>query len=567
MLARRLEERHRMSFDRTSGFPLSGYNRILTVAMTGLARLKEDLIRSIGPDKTSVILFRYGIEAGIASALTIMELFDFESSEELLTVGGSLNASSGRAQVTFEDIRFDDDGRLYHLSGMCRDSAEAYSWRTQAAKSERPVCAILMGMISGYASTVCGREVLVKERTCEAQGDEHCSFTWHAGDEADAVQGSLVLDDLSEQIMRLQETLKQSRDELERQQVEIMTLRQEVLKRYSDPELIFRSKAMARVLMLAEKAAPTRATILLEGESGTGKEVVARFIHRHSDAAEKPFLAVNCAALPSQLLESELFGHVKGAFTGADSHKKGLFIEAKQGTLLLDEVGEIPLDLQAKLLRALQEKEVRPVGGLRHQTVQARIVASTNRDLRTLVGAGLFREDLYFRLSVFPISVPPLRERREDILPLARHFLSQISPNHPGFYPHSMRRMETYHWPGNVRELQNWVEYAVILAGNGRIRPEHLPLGIARTETDPIGMLMTDLPTCAEVESRYIRHVLEKTGHNKAEAARILGIGVSTLWRRLKEAGPKLPAGAVERGGTGSMDTGRGPRGRARGPA
>lgn len=557
MLARHLEEQQLTSIDRMSGFPLPGYNRILMVARTSLARLREDLIKSIGPEKTSVILFRYGIEAGIASALTMMEMYDFESEEELLTVGGFLKASSGRAQVTFHEIRFDADGMLCTLSATCRDSSEAYPWRTQAQKSSYPVCAILTGMISGYASTVCGREVLVREVSCEAQGHDHCTFTWRAGEEADGGHHALVLDNLSEEITRLQETLKQSRDELERQHAEIVTLRQEVRKRHGDPEIIFRSRAMDRVLMLAEKAAPTRATILLEGESGTGKEVIARFIHRHSETADEPFLAVNCAALPAQLLESELFGHVKGAFTGADTHKKGLFIEAKQGTLLLDEVGEIPLELQAKLLRALQEKEVRPVGGLTHQPVQARIVASTNRDLRSLVGSGQFREDLYFRLSVFPIFVPPLRERREDILPLARHFLTRINPKHPGFTPQSVRRMEAYHWPGNVRELQNWVEYAVILADTGRIRPEHLPTGIARTETDPIGALMTDLPTSAEVELRYIRHVLEHTRYNKAEAARILGMGVSTLWRRLKETPPNGPAGAVVRGIPADGDAGR----------
>lgn len=194
--------------------------------------------------------------------------------------------------------------------------------------------------------------------------------------------------------------------------------------------------------------------------------------------------------------------------------------------------------MQAKLLRALQEREVRQVGGLKDIPVQARIIAATNRDLRAMVKEGLFREDLYYRLAVFPLFVPPLRERREDILLLARNFLARSQPDHPGFSPRAVRQMEAYPWPGNVRELENWIEYAVVMSGNERILPEHFPLPMPPPSGDTLSALATDLPTLEELEKRYTKLVLEHTAGNRTEAARLLDIGISTLWRRLKEGEP-----------------------------
>jgi transcriptional regulator with PAS, ATPase and Fis domain len=295
---------------------------------------------------------------------------------------------------------------------------------------------------------------------------------------------------------------------------------------------------MSKLLIRAEKVAATHSTVLIQGESGTGKEVIARFIHRHSASSGKSFMAINCAALPPNLLESELFGHVKGAFTGASSEKKGLFVEAGEGTLFLDEVGEIPLEMQAKLLRALQEREVRQVGGLKDYPVHARIIAATNRDLQEMVKEGRFREDLYYRLAVFPLFVAPLRERREDILLLARNFLARIQPDSAGFSPKAVRQMEAYAWPGNVRELENWVEYAVVVAGREKILPEHFPMPTTASSRDTLSAFVADFPTMEELEQRYTKLVLEHTAGNRTEAARLLGIGASTLWRHLKEKKP-----------------------------
>ncbi|CAO0819605.1 hypothetical protein DFAR_1030007 [Desulfarculales bacterium] len=289
---------------------------------------------------------------------------------------------------------------------------------------------------------------------------------------------------------------------------------------------------------MASKAAPTAATVLMTGETGTGKELLVRFLHRCSGRGDKPFLVINCAALPPNLLESELFGHLRGVLTGTERDKKGLFVETGTGTLFLGEVGELPLELQAKLLRALQKKYA-PGAGVKGQTVRAYIVAASNRDLQEIVTTGSFREDLYYRLAVIPIALPPLRQRLEDTLPLARHFLQQFQPSSPGFSPTAVRLMGPHSWPSNVRELANVVEYAVVLAGNERIETEHLPPGLGRASSDPLAGLAAGLPNQEELLRRYTDYMLEQTGDNKSQAARILGIGPNTLWRRLKAQAPE----------------------------
>ncbi|MBN1662658.1 MAG: sigma 54-interacting transcriptional regulator [Deltaproteobacteria bacterium] len=533
-------QKNLINVDNEDGFTRFGSNRVVTFGITALASLIRDIIRTLGLKKGSIICFRYGYEAGIAQALVVTERYHFNGYDEYLRICEFVKTMSGVAHVEFKEVEFDNEGKLLRFTGTWRDSLEAYIWRSQFKKNyEGPVCVILAGMISGYTSAIFGQEVLVRELACETQGhQDYCTFEGRPlsgwGIDAQDSTSGLILDNQEEEMTQLQTALRQAWDVMERQKSEIRDLKNKVELK-EDPHVIYRSEAMANVLQLAEKVAPTRSTVLLQGESGTGKEVIARFIHRHSATPDEPFLAINCAALPANLLESELFGHMRGSFTGADFDKKGLFIEAGSGTLFLDEVGDIPVEIQAKLLRAIQEKVVRQVGGVKEIPVQARIIAATNRELKVLVEEGRFREDLFFRLSVFPISIPPLRERREDILPLARHFLDKMHEDHPGFIPRSIRQMESYNWPGNVRELENWVEYAVILSGKERIRPEHLPADIQKTSFDPLAMLAADLPTWDELEKRYIRFVLQKTDHNKSDAARILGMGGSTLWRRLKE--------------------------------
>ena len=308
--------------------------------------------------------------------------------------------------------------------------------------------------------------------------------------------------------------------------------------------IIGRSPRMQRIFRFVSKIAPTESAVLLTGESGTGKELLARSIHFQSRRAHEPFLAINCGALPENLLESELFGHVRGSFTGATTDKKGMFEQADGGSLFLDEVGELPQTSQVKLLRALQDGEVRRVGSNSSIRVDVRIISATNRDLRRAMEEGGFREDLYYRLNVFQIEVPPLRERREDIPLLAGYFLdryaAKMHKSLSGFSEEAQVRLVRYDYPGNVRELENALQRAVALAEDDVIRPEDLPPQMReaarpRIEAPKEAVHVPDGLTLEEVEAIYIQRTLERVAGNASEAARRLGISRSTLWRKLKK--------------------------------
>jgi two-component system, NtrC family, response regulator HydG len=281
-------------------------------------------------------------------------------------------------------------------------------------------------------------------------------------------------------------------------------------------------------------------SVLISGETGTGKEVLARFIHRQSPRAALPFVGVNCTALPETLLESELFGHKAGSFTGATRDRTGLFEQAEKGTIFLDEIGDISPAMQMKLLRVLQEKEVLRVGESQTRKIDVRVIAATNRNLPELIREGRFREDLYYRLRVIEVEIPPLRLRRDDILPLARHFVRQLGLR----LKMAQLRLDatcadyllSYDWPGNVRELENAIEHAAVLSVNHLILPEHLPSHIAHAGADPQILTADTSRTLAQIEQTYIQAVLKSAGGNQTQAARTLGISPSTLWRKLKPA-------------------------------
>lgn len=315
--------------------------------------------------------------------------------------------------------------------------------------------------------------------------------------------------------------------------------------------MVGRSAPMIALYKEIARVAPTRSTVLIIGESGVGKELVARAIHRHSARADGPFVPVNCGALPENLLESELFGHVKGAFTGAVADRKGLWEEADKGTLFLDEIGDIPLAMQVKLLRALQEGEVRPVGGSRARQVDARVIAATNRNLEADVAAGRFREDLYYRLSTVTLRVPPLRQRREDLPLLVEVFLQRAAKAHGRSLwldPAALAVLTAYDFPGNIRELQAAIEYAALYARGGVIRPEDLPLKLQTPEARSSAAaasasapaVFADLPTLDELERRYLVHVLEAVKGNRTRAAEIMGIDRRTLYRMAERFGLNL---------------------------
>jgi len=323
-----------------------------------------------------------------------------------------------------------------------------------------------------------------------------------------------------------------------RLQEENTLLKDKLRERYIPTEVVGESAMMQRILAQLAQISATSATVLIEGESGTGKELIANIIHYNSKRAASPFVKVNCAAFVETLLESELFGHEKGAFTGAVAARKGRCELADQGTLFLDEVGDLPVSAQIKLLRFLQEKTFERVGGATTQQVDVRIISATNRNLEELVAKGAFREDLFYRLCVVRVQVPPLRERREDILPLAGHFLRRYRNTHnrplSGFSPELSRLLHGHSWPGNVRELMNCVECLVVSAPGPMITPEDVPEYLmARCRRDDAG----EEGVLTRNERQLIEETLRRTGGDKTAAAKILGISLRTLYRRLEQWG------------------------------
>jgi two-component system response regulator HydG len=329
-----------------------------------------------------------------------------------------------------------------------------------------------------------------------------------------------------------------------RMREELTHLRKAIASTQSFGELIGESAAMTGVFRLIERVAALSSSILITGESGTGKELVARALHRLSEFQEGPFAAINCGAIPETLMESELFGHVKGAFTDAHSDRMGVFREADGGTLFLDEIGELPLSVQPKLLRAIQERKVRPVGGTREMGFETRIIAATNVDLEEAVKLKKFREDLYYRLNVIPMELPPLRARGNDILLLAQHFVERFGKRKGqktvhGFSPEVMECLLAYSWPGNIRELQNCIERAIAISQGEVLSLEDFPERIRhkdKLETMDVAEPASWI-SVGELEHRYILKVLEYVGGNKRRAAQILGFNRTTLYRKLQQRG------------------------------
>jgi transcriptional regulator with PAS, ATPase and Fis domain len=427
-----------------------------------------------------------------------------------------------------------------------RRSYEAEQHLHHFGRSERPVCWSLLGYISGFASACVGHEVYFQETACLGSGAEACTIVGRSadawGDRLESLRYDFQGADLRAEVDRLRDAVHQERRKLARRERalaererEMDVLRERVSRHARAKRFVLTSPAMHDVLELAARVAPLDTTVLVYGESGTGKEFVVRMIHEQSERAAGPLVSVNCAALTDTLLESELFGHVRGAFTGAVRDKPGLFEVATNGTLFLDEVGEIAATVQAKLLRALQEGEIRRVGSERTIRVHPRVIAATNRDLRAEIDAGRFREDLFFRLGAFVITVPPLRDRREAIAPLAQEFLRRAATRFKKdvgvIAPDAMSRLLDYDWPGNVRELEHAIERAVIVASGRKLSLADLPPEItSRNRTRG----RSDSLDLERREREAIERALERFGGNRRQAAEALGISTVTLWRKLK---------------------------------
>ncbi|CAM2164027.1 Transcriptional regulatory protein XylR [Paraburkholderia sacchari] len=431
--------------------------RMVLLHTGALATLRQELMESVGPAQTRRFFTRVGFAAGERDAALAREIRSGASLFDTFHVGPQLHMLEGAVQVT--PVRFDADPATgaFHFEYRWEHSWEADVHLRTFGPQPEPVCWMLIGYATGYTSAFFGRQILFKETGCVGMQHPHCAIVGKPAEEwpdAEAISSWFKADSLINTIRDLQ--------------TEVESLRLEIAPDDDRTRLVGRSEAFRAAYTLLETAAPTKVAVLLTGETGVGKERFARALHSLSPRAEKPFVAVNCAAIPHALIESELFGAEKGAFTGSQAARAGRFERADGGTLFLDEIGELPLDVQAKLLRVLQEGEVERLGATQSRKVDVRVVAATNRDLEQAVRDGSFRADLYYRINVYPVPIPPLRERQDDIALLADAMLARFASLHgkpaPTLTDYAYDALRGYRWPGNVRELENLIERAVILS-------------------------------------------------------------------------------------------------------
>ena len=523
--------------------------RVVILSAAAMGLLRKELIDTLGVEAARRVAIRFGFADGYHDAVNLRERSKWTDPLDGVRAGAMLHTLEGIVRAEVHQLDHDASTGHFEEKVFWHDSYVAEQHVHHYGKTSAPVCWSLVGYASGFVSACLGQEIYFRETSCVGQGAKHCvavgrdADSW--GAEIDSIRADFQAANLGQEVERLREAVGRRLKELdrrerllERRERELNILRERINRQAAAKQFVARSQAMQDVLELAARVAPLDTTVLVYGESGTGKEFIVRLIHDQSPRAAAPFVSINCAALTETLLESELFGHVRGAFTGAVRDKAGLFEVAGNGTIFLDEIGEVAPSVQAKLLRALQEREIRRVGAERNIKVNARVVAATNRDLRAAVEASTFREDLYFRLGAFIISVPPLRDRREDIPPLVHNFLvraaSQMKKDVRAISADAMSALMNYPWPGNVRELEHAVERAVIVANTPSLRARDLPPEITQKSRPRPGDDTLDLQ---EQERASIERALERFGGNRRKAAEALKISTVTLWRKMKQYG------------------------------
>jgi len=523
--------------------------RVVLLSAAAMGLLRKELIDTLGTETARRLFLRFGYADGYHDAVSLRDQSKWPDPLEGLHAGIVLHRLEGLVRAEIVSLEHDHTSGRFHEEVLWHDSYVAEQHVHHYGKTDMPVCWSLVGYASGYASACLGREIFFRERECLAQGATTCRVvgkdadSW--GDELPALRADFQSETLGREVERLRDAIHGRFQELERRERlvekrerELNLLRERVARHAASKRFIAGSEVMQEVLELAARVAPLDTTVLIYGESGTGKEFIVRMIHDQSSRASGPFVSINCAALTETLLESELFGHVRGAFTGAVRDKEGLFEVAGNGTLFLDEIGEVAPTVQAKLLRALQEREIRRVGAERPLKVNTRVVAATNRDLRAAVAAGTFREDLFFRLAGFVITVPPLRERREDIPALVHDFVTRaaarVRRDVHSVSADAMTALMNYSWPGNVRELEHAIERAVIVARGTSIRRRELPPEISDNRRTRSSEDNLDLQA---QERLMIERALERFRGNRREAAQALNISTVTLWRKMKQYG------------------------------
>ncbi len=537
----RVEDLHHqelLELDPQGGVIRFAGQRALLLDAVAMGLLRQYLVENFGRTAARAVLTQFGFAHGWRMAAAMQKQYAWESIEQWRRAGPRIHTLAGLFH-----IQSGSEDPLSKQGATMLASYEAEQHLLHFGRADSAVCWTICGLISGYLSHTTDQEIFVLEDRCLGQGHAACHLIGRSredwGDEHAAelafFDSRRLAECLDVSLSRVTATLKAAEQKLRAHQQALVYVQR------GDEEplgIIARSRKIRHTVDLARRVAKVDATVLITGESGVGKERMARLVHDESSRATGPFIAVNCGAITETLLESELFGHCRGAFTGAASDRPGLFEAANRGTLLLDEIGEVSPGMQVKLLRVLQEREIRRVGENKSRAVDVRVLAATNCDLAQQVSDGVFRQDLYYRLKVVELPVPPLRERREDILPLARVLLAdatrRMARQITGLTPRAADQLLRYDWPGNVRELENAMERAVALAQGQRIDIEDFPEEIGRAFARPVASEARVQPL-AEVEKEYILAVLEINQGNRTRTAEQLQIGSATLYRKLKK--------------------------------
>jgi transcriptional regulator with GAF, ATPase, and Fis domain len=534
------------------------HRRMLLMDADALGLLRKELIETLGIDRARQILTRFGYACGYRDALTTKDWQADDKLAQWWSIGPKLHMLEGMVGVRILHSRIDKPNGIFEVDVEWVNSYEAEQHRTHLGVAESPVCWTLLGYANGHSSAVFGREVSYSEQECVGKGDARCLIIARAAIESDEQMRTIKTDveeeNLEAQLSRVLDALDRREKDLKHQEAKVSVLESqlmalcEAVKEPADTEeIIGTSAAFTKVMKEVERVAASDATVLICGQTGTGKDMIARRLHAQSNRRERQFITVDCGALPASLVESELFGHEKGAFTGAIKQKLGRFEIANGGTIFLDEVGELPIETQVKFLRMLQRGEFERVGGTRTIKVDTRVLSATNQPLDKLMAEGKFRQDLFYRLNTFTIHVPPLRERPEDIILLTQYFVerysSQFKKEIASVDQRSLERLRQYHWPGNVRELEHIVERAVLLA-EGEVLTVDVPFASSPHPLEPITEQSKSRPltTLFKMEQAYIEEVLRYTRGliaGKGGAADILGLPASTLRHRMKKLGLK----------------------------
>lgn len=505
--------------------------RALLVNAEAMGELRRDLVENFGHAAVRPYLTQFGFTQGWRLAIQMKEQFEWSSQDDWRAAGSHLGWLLGLLPSQ-EGV----ENALLPAGSELTTSYEAQQQLIHCGVSVHAECWTVSGFMSGYLSRTEGEDILVFEDKCIACGDDVCRFLARTRSAWEADKPNLKTGQPKLLLSHINET--PSHPQAKRERWGVATSPAHQPERRSG--MITESPVMRDAVDLAERVAEMNSTVVITGESGTGKERIARYIHARSLRADRPFVAINCGAISENLLESELFGHARGAFTGAVQARAGIFEAANHGTLLLDEIGEISPGMQVKLLRVLQERVVQRVGESETRPIDVRLLAATNGDLAFQTELGTFREDLYYRIHVIEVMIPPLRERREDILPLARILVEEaadrLKRKIDGFSPDVAEQLLRHPWPGNVRELENAIERAVALAQGSRIELGDLPPQVLKPST-PAAAKLESVRPLQDISKDYILAALDLNEGNQTHTAKQLKIGTATLYRKLKSYG------------------------------